>query len=195
MELREQTKGALHVKIPQLAMRAFVASRRVEKRLDELLHYLGLTTTDLKLDPEHVKSFHAACADFTDIPGRNSPAELMEWARKLLAVTEDYLTLMAQVTGDQDSWKVLMVAANTLVSACSKGSSTRTYAEHARNNLRNVAYLHLRDTQGQRKANQQFPKESLVKKLLKRALTPGTAAPSKSPSSGRPAARTRASAQ
>lgn len=167
MELREQSKGPLRLKIPQLAMRAFVSSRRTERKLNELMLHLGLSTHSLGLEEEQVKAFYLASAEFIMAPGTNTPAEIAEWSQKLMGITGDYLTLVAQVTGDKECWRIFAKVGAVLTHQCSAGTTARAYVDNACMNLQNASYLFVRGLSGQRTADKMFPKEGYITNLVR----------------------------
>ena len=164
-ELREQTKGGM--KLPQLAMRAFVTSRKLEQRLEELMSYLGLTSVSLGLEDTQVRAFHAAVEDFIEHPDGLDQPELVEWARRLMAITDAYLALDAQVVGDKEGWSMFIAAGHELSKQCSPTTTARMYVDHACRSLRHAVYLHLRSTRGAREADRMFPKEGYVLDLVR----------------------------
>lgn len=165
-ELKEQTKGAPNRDLYQLAVRSFILSRRTARQLEEIQHYLGLSSAALETDDEHIRAFlHAAehrCRARLD----RAPEEITDWARKLLAINEEYLDRTMKVTEKQDAWQIFMNVAKRLTEECSPGTLARMYADHARNHLRNVAYFHLRATKGLHAANRTFPKEGYSLRLI-----------------------------
>jgi hypothetical protein len=148
-------------------MRAFVSSRRTERRLEELMLYLGLTTASLGIEDEQVRSFHAAATDFLVNPGILAQTEIVEWAQKLLTITEEYLALVVRTTGDKDAWKMFTAVVLELAKQCSEGSTARMYVEHSRRNLRNASYFHIRDVKGTREADKTFPREGYTLRLAR----------------------------
>lgn len=172
-EAREQLRGARTQGYPKLALKAFVASRRVEKKLDELMRYLGLTTKALELDKEHILAFVLAADRVSAHPETVPEDEICEWAQKLLAVTEEYLELAKQATGNEDVWEVFLAAGRALATVCSPGTTARMFVDHARAHLRNTSYLYLRGVVGARAANKVFPGEGYTSSLV-RTIYPST---------------------
>jgi DNA-binding transcriptional MerR regulator len=165
-ELREQTKGAPNRDLYQLAVRAFILSRRTARQLEEIQHYLGFSSVALETDDEHIRAFlHAAehrCLARLD----RAPEEITDWAHKLLAINEEYIDRTVRVTEKPDVWQVFMNVAKRLTEECSPGTLARMYSDHARNHLRNVAYFYLRATKGQRVAGRIFPTEGYSLRLI-----------------------------
>jgi hypothetical protein len=167
-ELREeQGKGSPKLRIPQIAMRAFVSSRRLERKLEELMNYLGLSVRTLREDEEEVRAFYVSVQEFVQSPGNNTQLEIADWAKKLAGVTDGYLHLIQAVTGDDFAWAMLLELGKTLASQCSPGTNARMYVDHAYRNAQNAAYLYLRSTKGVRAANKMFPKESYALDLVR----------------------------
>lgn len=167
-ELRQEHKGDFLRRLPQLAMRAIVTSRRVEKRLDELMQFLGLNDTVLSLEPTNVTLLHFQVEKALTLPRAEGDAELLDWAKKLLAINEEYLDLVKLHLGEEYPWKPYLDLARVL-SEKSEGRQ-RSFIEHARANLRNVAYFYERAYRGARAAEKLFPGERYSGKLLRRIL-------------------------
>jgi hypothetical protein len=165
-ELRAQCKGASPEKLQQLALQAIVVSKRVERRLNELTHYLGLTDSALSLEKERVIAFFTRVSDFVEEPRIDSPQEAIDWARQLLGVTEEFLELVALHTQEAEPWKVFLEAGKRLAAHCSTGTQARTYVDHARRNLRNAAYMYVRGEKGVRAADRLFPLEGYSNELI-----------------------------
>lgn len=167
-ELRQEHKGDFLRKLPQLAMRAIVTSRRVEKRLDELMQFLGLNDVALSLEPTDVAMLHFNVEKALTMPRAEGDQELLDWSKKLLAINEEYLDLVKMHLGDEYPWKPYLDLARVLSEKC--GGRQRSFLEHARSNLRNVAYFYERAWRGPREAEKLFPGERYSGRLLRRVL-------------------------
>lgn len=170
-EMREQLKDARGKKLHQIAAQALLTSRRVERRLEELVRYLGLSEHVLSAEKEDIVGFFETAWDFFREPTICTSEEVSEWAKKLLGITEEYLALVAQHTKEEEPWAIFMHVAQLLTDMASPGTEARTYVDHARRNLRNVAYFYVRRVRGARIADQQFPGEKYSDRLV-RALIP-----------------------
>lgn len=166
LELREQEWAGLRKKLPQLALEAIVTSRRVEKRLNELVYYLGLSEEQLAVGKDEVVMLFVQVQSFLDIPIVENHEAAIRWARVLLGITEDYLGLVSLYLEEPEPWAIYMELGRVLASKCSPNTSARMFIEHARKNLRNVAYFYLRGSKGARVAGHLFPGESYSGRLL-----------------------------
>jgi excisionase family DNA binding protein len=167
LELRGPDGFGFRWKLPQLAMKAVISSRRSEKRIEEIARYLGLDAPSLGVEKEEVLVFLAKLEEFRKTPKVKKQVEAIELARTLLAVTEEYLDLVSSYTGDKEPWKVFLDTAKILAEQCSPGTDARGFAEHARRNLRNVAYFYLRASKGPHEAGRLFPGESYTSRLIR----------------------------
>jgi len=143
LQLKEHELFGLQKNLPQMALQAIVASRRCEKRLNEIVQYLGLVEDPLGTSREDVVALFAKTQEFLEVPIAKSPEVVIAWARTLLGITEDYLGLVRLYVGEEEPWRVYAELGRVLAERCSPGTSARTYVEHARRNLRNAAYFYL----------------------------------------------------
>lgn len=167
-ELRAEHKGDFMRRLPQIALKAAVTSRRVEKRLNELLEFLGLNDVVLSVEPGDVIELHRSVEALPRRPRLEDEAEILAWAKKILAINEEYLDLIKMSTGDPYPWKPYLELGRVL-SAIAKGR-TKSFIEHARANLRNVAYFYERSYRGPREAEKMFPNERYSGRLMRRLL-------------------------
>jgi hypothetical protein len=167
VELRRETAGGLTPKLPRLAMRAVLVSRRAERKVDRLLHYLGLDADPLPSDREGALAIHHRVDAWLRKGGSSDPSTLHELARTLLAITEEYLELVGQATGDPECWRIYFELGAMLAQKVDPNDPLRAYVEHARRNARNVAYLRLREMKGARVADRQMPGERYSDQLLR----------------------------
>lgn len=167
-ELRSEHKGDFLRRLPQIAMRAAVASRRVEKRLDELMYLLGMNDVALSLEKEDIVMLHIQAESILQRRTQSHKSDAMSWAKKLLAINEEYLELVKLHLGDDYPWKPYLDLA-AFLSGRTEGR-TRSYVEHARANVRNVAYFYERSFRGPREAERMFPGERYSGRLLQRVL-------------------------
>jgi len=166
LELTENERSGLRRKLPQVALQALLASRRVEKRLNELVQYLGLTQEVLSSEKNDVVLLFVQIQYFLEPPVDRSPEVALQWARRLLGVTEEYLELVAQHLGEPEPWKLYVELARVLAEIHGPSSNARMFIEHARRNLRNAAYFYVRRAKGTHAAARIFPGESYSGKLV-----------------------------
>lgn len=166
--LRAEHKGDIFKRLPQIAMRAAVTSRRVEQKLDELMAFLGVNDTVLSLESRAITELHQAVEAAINNPLIENDNDIMEWAKKILAINEEYIELLKMHVKTDPPWKPYLELASIL-GGLAKGRS-RMYIEHARTNMRNVAYFYERSFRGATAANKMFPGERYSGRLLQRLL-------------------------
>lgn len=169
-EIRKQYGNDFTRRLPHIAMKAVVASRRVEKKLDELMNYLGLTSTVIGSEKEDVVTLHLCVEAAVEADHLESDAGIVEWAKKLLAVTEDYFAMVKDICGDEEPWKPYLELAKKLAGQAGPSSRARMYIDHARASVRNAAYFYERAFRGARAANKMFPGERYSARLLQRLM-------------------------
>lgn len=169
LELRQQ-KTDFTRKLPQLVMKAVVASRRAEKRMDELMFYFGFNQEALGREKEEVVAFFLRVESALKEPRIEGSQEFRHWSQKMLAVTEEYLELVHLYTGEPEPWKVFLDFARVLADMAVPGSAERMYIDHARANLRNVAYFYVRSFKGEQSADRKFPNERYAGRLVQRLI-------------------------
>lgn len=167
-DLRAEHKGDFLRRIPQIALRAAAASRRVEKKLDDLMSFLGLNDAALSLEVTDIAAFHLQVEDAARAPVH--AADVMDWAKKLLAVHEEYFELVHLHLGDDEPWKPYLELARELARKARPGSRDSIFIEYARANLRNVAYFYERTFRSPREADAKFPGERYSGRLLQRIV-------------------------
>lgn len=170
LHLKEGELSSLQKNLPQMALQGIVASRRCEKRLNEIVQYLGLVEDPLGTTKDDVVTLFAKVQEFLEAPRVKSPEAAIDWARVLLGVTEDYLGLVALYVGEKEPWQAFMDLGHALSERCSPGTSARTYVDHARRSLRNAAYFYLRGSKGAGVAGKAFPGERFSSRILRRLL-------------------------
>lgn len=166
-ELLEAENALAPQHLSQMALRAAVSAKVTAARLEELMDYLGLTVEPLGLLPEDVIGLFYESQDLLQTGVLPSEEETMRWARRLVAITEEYLELVHAYTGEPDPWRPYMDLGK-LLSGGAWSPKTRAYLTHARTNLRHVAYFYERGQHGARVAGRRFPDEHYSGKLLQR---------------------------
>lgn len=166
--LAELRKLGIDKNSDQMVMRALVASRRAEKKVDDLMFYLGFNEEALGTEKTEVVAFFIRAEESLKEPKIHGPEDVRRWARKIQAITEEYLELVHAYTGEPEPWKVFLDLARQLASISEPGSPERVFMDHARANLRNVAYFYLRTYKGPRQADKAFPNERYSGKLISR---------------------------
>lgn len=169
-ELRAEFQGDFLRRLPQIAMRAAAAARRTEKKLDEVMTFLGLNDTVLSLETEAVVTLHLRAEKMLREAGSATETEVFDWARKLVAMNEEYFELVQLHCGDPEPWRPYLDLAKALAKRASPGTKARVFLEHGRANVRNAAYFFERGARGAREANRRFPGERYAGRLIQRLL-------------------------
>lgn len=146
-----------------LALKALTVSLRVERQLEELKIYLGMNSVKLEVEEEAVLSLFNKAKRTTRQDLLLRPVE--EWARILIVIDEQYLTLVEAYTGEEEPWQPFTQIAHWLYEIADT-HDTRVRVDYVRRNLRNVAYFYARRRYGRNKANQRFSDESFTTRLL-----------------------------
>lgn len=149
-----------------IARQAYVASRAVERQLEQVTHYLGLNLPHLSHRRQDVMRLYVQVEDALEIVDRDiKPDKIIEWARIFYAIGEEYLWLIEDLLEDPEPWKNLLELANTLY----KNAPRETFNENkrlasaygflnaGRINLRSVSYFYIRNKHGDRVASLMFP--------------------------------------
>jgi hypothetical protein len=155
----------LQAKLPHLAMKAIMSSRRVEKQFKELCMYLGLDADVLRLEKEEVVSLYHQAENFLDQLGA-SEEDILRWARTILSITEEFLLLTEQHLGEDEPWRLYYEVYNKLSASCPPGTRLRIFVDHAKRNLRNVTYFYIRGIYGGRKASRAVPREAYSRRVI-----------------------------
>lgn len=155
--------------ISQLAAitrQAYVISRATERKLEQVMHYLGLDLPHLSHKRADVLRLYVQVEDALEIADRDlKPEKILEWARIFYAIGEEYLWLIEEVVEDLEPWKVLLELANTLYKNAprekfnndKKLASAYGFLDAGRKNVRNVAYFYIRNKHGVQLASLAFP--------------------------------------
>ena len=155
--------------ISQLAAitrQAYVISRATERKLEQVMHYLGLDLPHLSHKRADVLRLYVQVEDALEIADRDlKPEKILEWARIFYAVGEEYLWLIEEVVEDPEPWKTLLELANTLYKNAPRRefnndkrlASAYGFLDAGRKNVRNVAYFYIRNKHGVQLASLAFP--------------------------------------
>lgn len=175
-ELRTQHQGDFFRKLPQIAMRAVVTSRRVERKLDELMSFLGMNDVSLGTERDDVLAFHMKVLELMartdeDLDEKQLPDDVVFWwAQRILALNEEYFELVRMHLLEEKPWELYLGAAQQLVARAKKGTKAHAFMEHARANVRNAAYFYERGAVGPKEAKKAFPGEHYSKRLVERLM-------------------------
>jgi len=166
--------------IAALAMRAYIKAEANERKLEEISDLLGLGMFTLEADDVSVKHF------YDDVCERNGQdptvlsSEAMLLAKRCLALTEEYLQVVARVTGSNEPWRPFI---ETLQHLCENAprryfthdlelAAAYGYLEAARRHMRPLAYFYVRRTNGCRVADQAFGTQPDYAAPILRAMFP-----------------------
>jgi len=147
-----------------LAIRAFVKAEMVEKKLEELLNILGFSSHSLDTDEASVTAFYEQAKRGLRREHQTMPQQVMLLAKKLLALSEEFLRLVEQYTGEAEPWKVFLDLAH---STCMRAprelftydyelASAYGYLDAARRHMRSLSYFYVRIQHGVETATRAF---------------------------------------
>lgn len=154
------------VYVARTALKALVSSTRAERRLERVEMLLGIDATVLSVEEDEVLAFYKRCKDtLLDYTEDLRAADVLDWAYRLAAVTEEYLHLVTFYTGEEEPWVPFMEVAQKLAESAPKDKFTRhkdleiayAYVASSRRHLRQVAYFYIRGKYGKKVANGAFP--------------------------------------
>lgn len=181
--------------VAAMATRAFVIAKANEKRLEELLHLVGLKRKFLGTTVEEVGSLYEQASHLSARDGFPTIPELEEWALTLHSIDEAYLLLVQTHTASREPWKVFLDLASKWANERHLSGDNelpdlrRAYdmLEASRRNLRAVAYMLCRRQEGAALTNQLFGTGKILDQVLDAlpALTPDRRGHCKSSAKGR----------
>jgi hypothetical protein len=82
--------------------------KQLKRRLAQLEHLLGLNLGGLDMSDAGVTRTYHKIREIYSIYAEITPKRVINIARILLAMTEQYVNLMVEVTGDSDAWRMLI---------------------------------------------------------------------------------------
>jgi hypothetical protein len=164
-EARDVRGRKRRIGIENVAMQAVVASKRVERKLEQLLCYLGISSESLRLEEEDIRGLRLKIKSILK-QGVIQAGMVIPWAGKMLAITEDYLELVELYEKESKPWVLYQKFCDFLLGFSPAQTKARKYIEHAQRNLRNASYFYVRGREGARKANLLFPGENVTGRLL-----------------------------
>ena len=147
------------------AIRALIRAEQCEKRLNELLSLLGFTTVSLvTTEPGILELYHRAIRMHSNEEPIVIAAQVFQFAKELLAFNEEYLRLVEHHTGDDEPWRVYLVACEKLTALTPfdrmvhdlELSTAYSYVVAARRHIRSVAYFYVRARHGAAVADEAF---------------------------------------
>lgn len=145
------------------AAQSLALSRMLERRMKMLETLIGSRAEGLPTDEENVLSLYAEAEDDLDEPP-TSMKRVLYWAKIFTAIGEEFFDLLEAYTDSGQAWRSFV----DLGVAISKSAPAEKfevspdleaayrYFEVGRNNLRNAAFLYVRNRYGSRTANKVF---------------------------------------
>lgn len=138
-----------------LAEQAIALSKSNARRLDELCRVLGLDVAVLETSEEAIVALYLKAEEMQlgeRMRVRENPKEILEWARAIYAIDENYLSLVHHFTAIEEPWDVFLRLAQRL---CEEAPHERFalhkelehaygYLEAARRSIRHVAFFYNR---------------------------------------------------
>lgn len=158
--LAELRSSGLHTSRAALTNQVLVLSvkvKQLETTLSELSCYLGMSACVLPTSQEEVRQFHLEARQIVDLPLDIDDHRDVQWAKRMLPVSEEFLALVQEYTQDHEPWRVFMDSMKRLLAIHGQPGPVNTILEHALLNLRNAAFLYVCSTQGIRATREVFP--------------------------------------
>ncbi len=153
-------------KLSSRVAQAHALARSLERRIELLESMLGRRAWPLPTDEEEVIALYARAQDEQQKPA-TSVSAIMEWARILVAMGNEFLDLTEAYTGDPDCWRaytymvdiMLIEAPVERLNFDRELEAAYGYLDVGRRNLRAAAYFFIRSRHGSHVANQQLDAE------------------------------------
>lgn len=160
--------------VRNLALRAIIRAEEAERKVGELAELFGLTSYRIAVEAKDVRAFHEEAQKrlLRDPPVRAPEARAL--ARRLLAITEEYLKLVTDVTGEEEPWRVYLELSQHLIENTPRRHCAIDpdllvaygYLEAARRHLRPLAYFWVRRTHGRTVAQNAFLGEHVTDDII-----------------------------
>jgi len=147
--------------------------RSLERRVELLEKMLNRRAWPLPTDEESVIALYARAQDEQEKPAKRV-SDIIEWARILVAMGEEYLDLTEAFTGDTECWKafshlvdiMLIEAPIERLNFDRELEGAYGYLDVGRRNLRAAAFFFIRNRYGSHVANQQLDAEECHAEIL-----------------------------
>lgn len=148
-------------------------TRSLERRVELLETMLSRRAWPLPSDEEAVIALYTRAQDEQQDPAK-AISDIMEWARVLVAMGEEYLDLTEAFTGDTECWKAFshMVDIMLINAPVKRFNFDREleaaygYLDVGRRNFRAAAFFFIRNRYGSQVANQQLDAEECHAEIL-----------------------------
>jgi len=151
--------------VTTMAMRAFIRAEICEKKLNDLLSFLGFTSIPLETSARGVLELYERAKGFHDLDaGLSDAGQVFHFAKELLAMTEEYLRLVAHHTGDGEPYAVYLKACAKIAELAPAPrllydhelAAAYGYVASARRHVRSLAYFYVRSEYGRDVADKSF---------------------------------------
>lgn len=168
----EEVAGLLEARLKQhdlasitiVALQALALARSQAKRLDEVGTILGFDVAQLPMDPDNVTSTYVRAVEAARSTEMTMD-DVLEWARILRSVDENYLKMVAEYTADPEPWQPFYSLAMHLLELIG-GKGPVVIVRAAADTVRQVSYFYVRKAIGPRAAESMFPEGDVNEQLL-----------------------------
>lgn len=148
-------------KVAALAVRAYVVSRSMERRIGMLEQLIGARTRTLPSDEASVIALFEKAQDALGYTPSTVP-EVLEWANIFIAMGEEFFEALEAYTDDEDAWLVFYQLVRDISAAVPSDfydvevDAAYRYFDASRRHFTAIAYFHVRNRFGARSANKVF---------------------------------------
>lgn len=158
-----------------MAQAAYALSRSTSEKLEKICSFLGIESGVLSYEEDDIVSFLLEIEEAMEKETAEMPVdEVVDWARKLRAVDEHYLMIVAKRTSDTEPWRPFFMLAHKIMVHAPRHkfiqdknlASAYGMMELARNQLRYVAYFYIRLFNGKRQADKIFRDPDIDEQMI-----------------------------
>lgn len=102
----EELRGTISVEEAyRRSTQAYLATRRVERKLDQVLRFMGARYKPLSINSADIETLYAKMAQLMKAPTDTLPfLEVDKWARTLFRMDEHYFEAVKEVISDDEPW-------------------------------------------------------------------------------------------
>lgn len=162
------TKEPTLEEVQRKALMAYARAYRLERVVEELLEFMGAGAHQLIRSPREISYTHQVAR----MAARTTPTieDMRYWTDLFMRIDERYLRTAAEVTEDQEPWKVYLDLAGHLVDCLD-----HTHPGHqplisrailAKERLRQTSYFVCRELYGRELANRLFPEPRKLEQIM-----------------------------
>lgn len=166
------TKEPTLEEVQRKALMAYARAYRLERVVEELLDFMGAGAHQLVRSPREIAYTHSTAR----MVARMVPSvqDLRYWTEFFMRIDERYLRTTAEVTGDEEPWKVYLDLASHLVDCLDPThpghQSLIARATLAKERLRQTSYFVCRELYGRELANRLFPEPRKLEQIMSTLL-------------------------